>query len=114
MGWAVRSHDIRRKIEDKFGAPSLDENSPIRHVSLDNVPNAGVYDVGPVAKGRAVPKAFQEMEVAFRSGVSDDLTACRWRLHVVGKRDDVQWHLAERQARQRVVVDARLPLLGER
>jgi hypothetical protein len=67
-----------------FGAASS-----IRHKPLDNVPNAGVYDVGPVAEGRAVPKAFQKMEMAFRSGVSDDFATCRRGLHVVGERDDV-------------------------
>jgi hypothetical protein len=49
-GWQLASsQQIDQAYVPFFGA--FGAASSIRHVSLDNVPNAGVYRFGPVAEG---------------------------------------------------------------
>lgn len=77
----------RRSVRDWHeGGRRIDRNcafSASRSMSLDNFPYERIYDVGAMTECRAVPEAFQEMELALRRGIGDDFAARRRRLHVV-------------------------------
>src|SRR3954469_17435068 len=53
-------------------------------VLLDDLADARVDEVGPVAEGRAMAEALEEMEAAVRRRVGHFLSASRRCLHVVG------------------------------